>query len=70
MRQIDMMDDAIAASSATLTKMAKKLREVCVTAVERMRRRTGQPIGGRREFVVIDESLFRHKRKVCYSGFH
>ncbi|XP_032381931.1 uncharacterized protein LOC116695630 [Etheostoma spectabile] len=63
LRQIDMMDDSIAASSATLSKMAKKLREVCVTAVERMRRRTGQKIGGRREFVVIDESHFRHKRK-------
>ncbi|KAM9434088.1 uncharacterized protein Hap1MRO34_002771 isoform 1-T1 [Clarias gariepinus] len=63
LRQIDMMDDRIASSSATLTKMAKKIREVCVTAVERMRRRTGQQIGGRREFVVIDESHFHHKRK-------
>nr|XP_055045233.1 uncharacterized protein LOC129431390 [Misgurnus anguillicaudatus] len=63
LRQIDMMDDSIAGSSATLSKMAKKIREVCVTAVERMRRRTGQLIGGRREFVVIDESHFRHKRK-------
>ncbi|KAG1954690.1 hypothetical protein F2P79_008865 [Pimephales promelas] len=63
LRQIDMMDDSIAGSSATLSKMAKKIRDVCVTAVERMRRRTGQQIGGRREFVVIDESHFRHKRK-------
>nr|XP_020464576.1 uncharacterized protein LOC109965130 [Monopterus albus] len=63
LRQIDMMADEIAVSSATLSKMAKKLRDVCVTAVERMRRRTGQLIGGRREFVVIDESHFRHKRK-------
>lgn len=64
LRQIDMMDDDIAASSATLTKMAKKIREDCSTAVERMRLRNGQLIGGQREFVVIDESHFRHKRKV------
>ncbi|XP_041839627.1 uncharacterized protein si:dkeyp-13d11.2 [Melanotaenia boesemani] len=31
--------------------------------VRRMRWRTGQQIGGVREFVVIDESHFRHKRK-------
>ncbi|XP_034541282.1 uncharacterized protein LOC117814201 [Notolabrus celidotus] len=63
LRQIDMMEDSIAASSATLTKMTKKIRKVCVTALKRMRRRTGQRIGGTREFVVIDESHFRHKRK-------
>ena len=51
----------IAASSTTLTIMAKKLREVCITAVERIRRRRGQE----ERFVVIDESHFRHKRKVC-----
>ncbi|KAK7879808.1 hypothetical protein WMY93_033528, partial [Mugilogobius chulae] len=28
-----------------------------------MKRKTGQRIGGRREFVAIDESHFRHKRK-------
>ncbi|XP_041837970.1 uncharacterized protein LOC121637767 [Melanotaenia boesemani] len=63
LRQIDMMDDSIAASSTTLSRMAKTIRNICVTAVERMRRRTGQLIGGAREFVVIDESHFRHKRK-------
>ncbi|XP_023813436.1 uncharacterized protein LOC111947773 [Oryzias latipes] len=63
LRQIDMIEDDIAASSATLTKMAKKIREVCTTAVERMRLRNGQIIGGQHEFVVIDESHFRHKRK-------
>ncbi|XP_054589002.1 uncharacterized protein [Nothobranchius furzeri] len=63
LRQIDMIDDTIAGSTTTLSKMSKKLRRVCVAAVERMRRRTGQQIGGRREFVVIDESHFRHKRK-------
>ena len=65
LRQVDMMEDNIAASTATLSKMAKKLRKVCRRAVERMRRQRGQLIGGRREFVVIDESHFRHKRKVC-----
>ncbi|XP_054589001.1 uncharacterized protein [Nothobranchius furzeri] len=66
LRQIDMIDDTIAGSTTTLSKMSKKLRRVCVAAVERMRRRTGQQIGGRREFVVIDESHFRHKRKVSF----
>ncbi|KAJ0032074.1 hypothetical protein NQD34_002155, partial [Periophthalmus magnuspinnatus] len=50
MRQIDMMDDSIAASSATLTKMAKKVRDVCCTAMQRLKRQTGQMIRGRREF--------------------
>ncbi|XP_019221012.1 uncharacterized protein LOC109204463 [Oreochromis niloticus] len=63
LRQIDMIDDTIAGSTATLSKMSKKIRRVCVAAVQRLRRRTGQQIGGRREFVVIDESHFRHKRK-------
>ncbi|KAL7394921.1 hypothetical protein ABVT39_007000 [Epinephelus coioides] len=63
LRQIDMLDDTIVGSSATLSKMAKRLRGVCVTALKKMRRRTGQRMGGRREFVAIDESHFRHKRK-------
>lgn len=63
MRQIDMMEDDIAGSSATLSKMAKKVREACVVAMDRLRRRRGQQIGGRRQFIVIDESHFRHKRK-------
>ncbi|KAK7906777.1 hypothetical protein WMY93_015389 [Mugilogobius chulae] len=63
LRQIDLMDDSIAASSATLSRMAKRVREVCRTAVKRLRRQTGQMIGGRTEFVAIDESHFRHKRK-------
>lgn len=65
LRQVDMMEDNIAASTATLSKMAKKLRKVRRRAVERMRQQQGQLIGGRREFVVSDESHFRHKRKVC-----
>lgn len=64
MRQVDFMMDNVAGSSRTLSRMAKKLREVCVTAMERLRQRGGQRIGGRKNFVVIDESHFRHKRKV------
>ncbi|CAI5678506.1 unnamed protein product [Oreochromis niloticus] len=66
LRQIDMIDDTIAGSTTTLSKMSKKIRRVCVAAVQRLRRRTGQQIGGRREFVVIDQSHFRHKRKVSF----
>ena len=66
MRQLDLMMDNVAGSSRTLTRMANKLREVCVTAMERLRRRKGQSIGGRGHFVVIDESHFRHKRKVTF----
>lgn len=59
-----MMDDTIAASSTTLTKMAKKVREVCVPAVERMRRRTAdQQVGGRGELVVVDESHLSAQKK-------
>lgn len=59
-----MMEDGITGSSTSLTKMAKKIREVCVAAMERLKRRTGQRIGGQRQFITIDESNFRHKRKV------
>ncbi|KAL7825007.1 hypothetical protein SRHO_G00340990 [Serrasalmus rhombeus] len=31
--------------------------------MEQLRRSKGQHIGGRRQFIVIDESHFRHKRK-------
>ena len=65
LRPVDMMADNICASSATLSKMARKMRKVCRRAMERMRAESGQEIGGRRQFVVIDESHFRHKRKVC-----
>ncbi|XP_035980583.1 uncharacterized protein LOC118556654 [Fundulus heteroclitus] len=63
LRQVDMINDDISGSSATLSKMAQKLRDVCTTAMDRYQRRTGQYIGGRQEFVTIDESHFRHKRK-------
>ncbi|XP_052005706.1 uncharacterized protein LOC127659789 [Xyrauchen texanus] len=63
LRQVDMMQDEIAASTTTLSSMSQKLRQVCREAVEKMRIKKGQLLGGRREFVLIDESLFRHKRK-------
>ncbi|KAL2077518.1 hypothetical protein ACEWY4_027022 [Coilia grayii] len=63
LRQVDMITDGIAGSTATLSKMSSLLRDVCVEAIERRRRKKEQRLGGRREFVVIDESHFRHKRK-------
>lgn len=61
MRQLDFMMDNAAGTSRTLARMAKQLREVCVTAMERLRQKEGRSIGGRRHFVVIDE-----KRKVTF----
>ncbi|KAG1930514.1 hypothetical protein F2P79_022276 [Pimephales promelas] len=58
-----MMQDGIAGSSATLSKMSQKLRLVCKDALKRFKKKTGQRMGGRTEFIVIDESNFRHKRK-------
>nr|XP_055075303.1 uncharacterized protein LOC129454751 [Misgurnus anguillicaudatus] len=58
-----MMQDDIAKSSRTLSKMAHVLRNVCHRAMKRLRRRSGQMIGSRQEFAVLDESNFRHKRK-------
>ncbi|KAK9972405.1 hypothetical protein ABG768_025712 [Culter alburnus] len=63
LRQVDMIQDGIAGSSATLSKMTRKLRMVCRKALRKHKRETGQVVGGRTEFVVIDESNFRHKRK-------
>ncbi|XP_059361248.1 uncharacterized protein LOC132098949 [Carassius carassius] len=63
LRQVDMVQDGIAGSSATLTKMTRKLRLVCRKALKMFKRKTGQRMGGRREFIVIDESNIRHKRK-------
>ncbi|KAL6459438.1 hypothetical protein MHYP_G00329100 [Metynnis hypsauchen] len=63
LRQIDMIADEIAGSSATLSKMARKVREACVMSMEKVRRRKGQHVGGRRQVIVIDESHFRRKRK-------
>ncbi|XP_058628519.1 uncharacterized protein LOC131538605 isoform X2 [Onychostoma macrolepis] len=62
-RQIDMMQDGIAKSSRTLSKMARIMRKVCHCAIKRFRRRHGQMIGSAQEFAVLDESNLRHKRK-------
>ncbi|XP_049449273.1 uncharacterized protein LOC125899213 [Epinephelus fuscoguttatus] len=62
LKQLAMITEGIAASSRTLTKMAKVLRKVCIAALKRLRKR-GMRIGGRHRFVVIDESKFAHKRK-------
>ena len=67
LRQVDMMDDGIAFSSRTLTKMNSKLRALCIRAMRKERKKTGQQLGGRNEFVMIDESNFCHKRKVIVS---
>ncbi|KAI2647155.1 IQ domain-containing protein H [Labeo rohita] len=58
-----MINDDISGSSATLSKMAQKLRDVCTTAMDRYQQARGQYIGGRQQFVTVDESHFRHKRK-------
>ncbi|KAI7789712.1 hypothetical protein IRJ41_007666 [Triplophysa rosa] len=63
LRQVDMVQDGIAGSTATLTKMTHKLRLVCKKALKMFKSKTGQRMGGRTEFIVIDESNFRHKRK-------
>ncbi|XP_078029032.1 uncharacterized protein LOC117250894 [Epinephelus lanceolatus] len=62
LKQLAMITEGIAASSRTLTKMAKVLRKVCIAALKRLRKR-GMRIGGRHRFVVIDKSKFAHKRK-------
>ncbi|XP_063067307.1 uncharacterized protein LOC134458829, partial [Engraulis encrasicolus] len=63
LRQSDMVEDQLAGSSRTLSKMAKVLRGICKTVMKNYRRRQGQVVGGGQEFAVIDESCFRHKRK-------
>ncbi|XP_072313553.1 uncharacterized protein [Eucyclogobius newberryi] len=63
LRQVDMLQEGITRSSATLSKLAHALRGVCKSAMKRMRRRGKQIVGRRREIVLIDESKFGHKRK-------
>ncbi|KAL6458430.1 hypothetical protein MHYP_G00336600 [Metynnis hypsauchen] len=65
LRQLGMMQDGIARSSRTLLAMASKIRNICKCAITRHARNVKLQIGGEREFVVIDESYFRHKRKVA-----
>ena len=60
-----MLQDGVAGSSRTLSKMSYKLRKVCQRAIKRRERRGKQRIGRGNEFVMLDESNFYHKRKVC-----
>ena len=61
---MDMLEDGVCGSSKSLTRVTTLLREICCAAVRRLERRREMRIGGRRAFVAIDESMFRHKRKV------
>ncbi|XP_033971273.1 uncharacterized protein LOC117470561 [Trematomus bernacchii] len=63
LRQMDMLQDGVAGSSRTLSKMSQKLRKVCKRAIKRRERRGKQRLGGPNEFVMLDESNFYHKRK-------
>lgn len=65
MRQVDMLQDGISKSSATLSRMAKKLRHICLKSMRKHRKQKGQRIGGVDVLIHIDESKFCHKRKVC-----
>ena len=65
-RQVDMIEDGVCGSSKSMTRVTTLLREICNEAVRRLERRREMQIGGRRAFVAIDESKFRHKRKVCF----
>ncbi|XP_048013853.1 uncharacterized protein LOC125246826 [Megalobrama amblycephala] len=60
-----MLEDQIARSSRTLSRMTHALRKVCTGALQKLRSRSGLTVGGnsRRKFVSIDESKFAHKRK-------
>ncbi|XP_036416756.1 uncharacterized protein LOC118800595 [Colossoma macropomum] len=57
-----MIQDGIAGSSATLSKMSKRLRKRCNKSMKKYGRR-GQRVGGINAVVHIDESKFCHKRK-------
>ncbi|XP_028303963.1 uncharacterized protein LOC114464090 [Gouania willdenowi] len=63
LRQVDLLQEGITRSSATLSKLANKLRRVCKSGMKRMRRRGKQTVGQRAEIVMIDECKFGHKRK-------
>ncbi|KAI2645941.1 hypothetical protein H4Q32_025293 [Labeo rohita] len=53
-----MIQDGIAGSSATLSKMTKKLRMVCKKALGNYKRKTGQFVGGRTD--MGEEELTKH----------
>ncbi|XP_073725957.1 uncharacterized protein [Misgurnus anguillicaudatus] len=62
-RHVDMIEEGVIGSSASITKVYDTLRHCCVTAIQRLKKRKKMRIGGRHSFVVIDESKFCHKRK-------
>nr|XP_043870503.1 uncharacterized protein LOC122759618 [Solea senegalensis] len=68
-RHVDMLEDGVCGSSKSLTRVTTLLREICCAAVRRLERRREMRIGGRRAFVAIDESKFRHKRKYGLGRF-
>ncbi|KAI4896100.1 hypothetical protein NFI96_026132 [Prochilodus magdalenae] len=63
LRQIDLLEDRIAGSSRTLTKMTSAFRKVCISGMTKLRQRGGLRVGDPHHFVMIDESKFSHKRK-------
>lgn len=47
LRQVDLIMDDIAGSSATLSKMSQKVREACTIAMDKLQQKKGQRMGGR-----------------------
>ncbi|CAK6979960.1 uncharacterized protein LOC122324468 [Scomber scombrus] len=58
MRQVDLIEDGVAASSRTLTKMASSLRKVCRRAIHKLRIQGKMNVGGHHYFVILEESKF------------
>ncbi|XP_049319291.1 uncharacterized protein LOC111188896 [Astyanax mexicanus] len=69
LRQVDMVEEGLCGSSATITKLTQKLKGVCVNAIRKMKRQKKMQIGGGRAYVVLDESKFCHKRKYARGRF-
>ncbi|KAF4115173.1 hypothetical protein G5714_002662 [Onychostoma macrolepis] len=62
-RHVDMIEESVCRSGASITKVYDALRHSCITAMKRLQRKKKMRIGGTHAFVIIDESKFRHKRK-------